>query len=410
MKLLVVAFANSVHTAKWINLVADEGWDIHLFPCVPDGLTHPLLRNVTIHHHTWLGYVRPPAENHVVMKGIKVPNRYFHDIIQKPRILKNPYFTGDRLIRLIKDENFDLVHSLELRSGGDITRYAKNNFKKRTKKPFPKWWATNWGSEIQIHGNLKNTRPVIDGVLHDCDFFSAECQRDVKLAIEHGLDSKKVVEPIIPVTGGFEAQKLAIQAAKIPTSKRKKIIVKGYQTWSGRALFTLKALEECADLLKSGGFEVDIYSGNYDVEVAAELTSQRCGVPFNTIPKLTPHEDILALHSQSRVYIAASIGDGISTSLLEAMACGAFPIQSNTSCACEWVEDGKTAYLTPPEDVGAMVTAIRKALTDDELVNSAASKNIETIQNRADRAVLKKHVLNMYENVTSMNLQDSAIL
>jgi hypothetical protein len=49
--------------------------------------------------------------------------------------------------------------------------------------------------------------------------------------------------------------------------------------------------------------------------------------------------------ANSRIYIGASRSDGISTSFLEALVLGAYPIQTNTSCGNEWVEKGFHAQL-----------------------------------------------------------------
>ena len=57
---------------------------------------------------------------------------------------------------------------------------------------------------------------------------------------------------------------------------------------------------------------------------------------------------MLRLHGRARVSIAISIGDGISTALLEAMAMGSFPIQTCTACADEWIIDGKSGFIVQP--------------------------------------------------------------
>ena len=48
LKILFVAMVESVHTARWINQIADQGWDIHLFPAYP-AMPSAELRNVTIY-------------------------------------------------------------------------------------------------------------------------------------------------------------------------------------------------------------------------------------------------------------------------------------------------------------------------------------------------------------------------
>ena len=41
-KILIVAMHGSPHTARWINLIAEQGWDLDLFP-VYSGLAHKLM-------------------------------------------------------------------------------------------------------------------------------------------------------------------------------------------------------------------------------------------------------------------------------------------------------------------------------------------------------------------------------
>ena len=37
MRILFVAMADSVHTARWISQIDDQGWDIHLYPSIDCG-------------------------------------------------------------------------------------------------------------------------------------------------------------------------------------------------------------------------------------------------------------------------------------------------------------------------------------------------------------------------------------
>src|SRR4029079_11681818 len=81
------------------------------------------------------------------------------------------------------------------------------------------------------------------------------------------------------------------------------------------------------------------------------------------------HARMLRLFAAARCYLGVSISDAISTSMLEAVALGAFPIQTNTSCCEEWIQDGKTGFSIPPDDVGVIADRIREALSNDELVD-----------------------------------------
>jgi glycosyltransferase involved in cell wall biosynthesis len=135
------------------------------------------------------------------------------------------------------------------------------------------------------------------------------------------------------------------------------------------------------------------------VLIASELLSNKIGIPVRIIPRRTKHKEILALHGKARISIGISISDAISTSLLEAIIMGSFPIQTWTSCANEWIIDGKTGILVPPELPEAIAKAIRLALTDDELVNNAAKENYFLTDKQLDQNFIKKESIRLYQTV-----------
>jgi glycosyltransferase involved in cell wall biosynthesis len=94
-----------------------------------------------------------------------------------------------------------------------------------------------------------------------------------------------------------------------------------------------------------------------------------------------------------------SISDGISTSLLEAMMMGTFPIQSCTACGDEWIGDGKSGFIVPAEEPREIAEAIRAALLDDALVDKAAEINLDTINQRLDYSKIQTQVVEIYKNV-----------
>ena len=138
--------------------------------------------------------------------------------------------------------------------------------------------------------------------------------------------------------------------------------------------------------------------------LAAELFRARTGVETIILPQGTPHREMLKAHGQARISIGLSISDAISTSFLEAMTMGSFPIQSDTSCANEWAEHGRTAFFVSPEDPEVVEAAIRRALTDDALVDSAATANWLTAQERLDANLIRPAVIEMYRRVVAGGL------
>jgi glycosyltransferase involved in cell wall biosynthesis len=152
-----------------------------------------------------------------------------------------------------------------------------------------------------------------------------------------------------------------------------------------------------ADVLKD--YRIKVYSvQSADVVMAGRLLSGRTDLAVEFLAPCS-HNEMLRRHGQARVSIGLSIGDAISTSLLEAMLMGTFPIQSNTSAWNEWVENGKTALIVPPDDPCAVAGAIRRAVADDALVDGASRLNWETAVARLDEKAIRPRVIGMYEEV-----------
>jgi len=110
------------------------------------------------------------------------------------------------------------------------------------------------------------------------------------------------------------------------------------------------------------------------------------------------HDRLLELFSSARIYVGISSSDGISVSLQEAMVCGAFPIQTDTSCANEWIEDSKSGFIVKVDDLPGITRAIKTALENDALVDSAADLNLKTAQERLDQKVVSSLSKSFYES------------
>jgi glycosyltransferase involved in cell wall biosynthesis len=83
--------------------------------------------------------------------------------------------------------------------------------------------------------------------------------------------------------------------------------------------------------------------------------------------------------------------------MLEALAMGAFPIQSNTACADEWLVHGETGMIVPPDDPYEIADALRRALTEDALVDNAAERNAQVAAERLDSEKIKALAVSLYE-------------
>jgi len=387
--------ADSIHTCRWVNQVTDQGWDVHLFPVASGGI-HPDLKNATV--HGLLNRRTPGLSRSVRVKGIKWPCRRGIGLADYALQMAAKSFTCvDRahcLANAVRRLKPDIIQSLEIQHAGYLTLDANNLLDGQ----FPPWIVTNWGSDIYLFGRLADHVDRIKKVLTACDYYSCECQRDVQLARQMGL--KGEVLPVLPNSGGFDLTRVAQFRQPGPTSQRRLILLKGYTGWAGRALVGLRAIALCAKELK--GYGIAVYLANEDVRIAAELVSGSAGIPVEVMPYCS-HEDMLRHFGRARISIGLSISDAISTTLLEAMVMGAFPIQSCTSCADEWIIHGQNGFIVPPEDPEPIAAALRQAVADDALVDRAAALNAQLARERLDQALIKPQVIAMYEKIAAQS-------
>lgn len=418
-RILFVAMQNSIHVARWVAQLAERGWDLHLFP-VSNAAPHPALRGVTIHWpmaRFWprltarllardpLALLRKPLSlDQKLFPGIatrsvtRLPSVGAVDILYRfvpglrgsgiaPRRLSP--FGPAVLAPLIERLRPDLVHSIEFQHAAYRVLWAREAAGK-----LPPWLATNYGSDIYHYRTIPEHREIIGRVLAAADFYACECRRDVALARELGFAGHAV--PVMPNAGGFAQEDLARLASGVPPSQRRIVMVKGYQHFAGRALTALDALERCADALQ--GYRIVVFSCMPNVKPRVRELARSGRLDIAALDHV-PHDEMLRLHGQARLYLGVGVSDAISTSMLEAMAMGAFPIQTNTACCDEWIEDGASGFIIPPDDVGVIADRVHRALAEDALVDRAAGINAETVRLRLDAAALRRQALAMYDQV-----------
>lgn len=90
-----------------------------------------------------------------------------------------------------------------------------------------------------------------------------------------------------------------------------------------------------------------------------------------------------ALQSASH-YLSASLSDGASSSLFEAMACGLFPIVSDIPANREWITDQKNGLLFSPGDDSYLAECIRRAIAGEPWMAKARDANRRLVEERAN--------------------------
>lgn len=372
---VLVCMVDSIHSARWIEQFRDQAIDFTLFPSTPNRAVHPRIIEMCAPgaSQTMTVTIEP-------LGGLLSVPLWILDLALGDRI------RGAWLRRLIGRIRPDFVHAMELNHGGYIAARAYRGLGNP-----PPLIATNWGSDIYWFSRFPRHERRLRALLRQASYYSAECHRDIDLAIEHGFTGRAF--DVFPNAGGLPANRLSL--AVEPPSTRRVIAIKGYESFVGRASTALEAVDLCAEDL--AGYQIVVYSANIRTQRLAAALARKSGLEIRCHPKNSlSHVQMLNLFASARVYLGVSLSDGISTSLLEAMASGSFPIQTDTSCANEWVEDGKSGFVVDAHAPRIIAHALSRAVNESELVDNAARLNLVTARERLNEDSIKLKALQFY--------------
>ncbi|QOV90177.1 glycosyltransferase family 4 protein [Humisphaera borealis] len=233
----------------------------------------------------------------------------------------------------------------------------------------------------ELESEFFRTGTAMEGAclrMADRIFSSSDCSRDW-CAREYGIDAANVptihtgvdVELFRPLGGSGSEQLTIVFVGNLSLNK-------GVGVLADAALRLV--LEFPSLRVKLLG------SPKPDLAESLRERAAACGVPnlFDFLG-FVDRNDVPRHLSAADVFAAPSCYEGGPGFVyLEAMACGIPVIACSGSGSSEAVVDGETGLLVPPNDSGALVTALRRLLSDTALRQSMGQRGRAEVLRRAD--------------------------
>lgn len=378
-KILIIGMFDSIHLARWLKQFEYEKVDFILFPSKKFKIINSELIKLVKSNNLAKFYL-PWQYSLIAIAGYV---DFFFSV------LGNLVGINSRKIRLkgiLSRVNFDFVHALEIQGAGYLYSELPKNIIDRNKLIL-----TNWGSDIYFYRNDLTHNEKITKAVSLAAYYSAECQRDYDLLRNYKFTGKKL--PCIPNSGGFTLKEL--NSYKKPSKQRKLLLCKGYGGLFGRVEVALPAIENA--LQSQSAFHVFFYSVTSDIEPLIKKLILKFGsrVKYSTVRKPIARDEILKLFSEALVYIGCSRSDAISTSFLEALVYGAYPIQTNTSCANEWVHRG-TICSVVSLDSRKITIELNRITNSPKLIDKAQINNFKVAHKLLSSEEIYKKALTFY--------------
>ena len=324
-RVLLVCMLDSIHTAHWVERFKNSDVIIEIYPSQKFRHLHPKI----IKQLGRSSNIKLAIHNRFIPLAVYGYLDFFLNEI--------PSKLGRRINRVrslqshLNKSNFNFVHALEIQGAGYLSAQLYL-------KPETQLIVTNWGSDIYYFKNIATDAALIRNLLRKTDRYSAECVRDYDLAREMGFSGLEL--PVIPNSGGN-----SYLMGDFASRKEFLIVAKCYGGRFGRGDLAIEAVTKLLQSEKD--FRIFFYSVSpeYEKRVIALQEKFPGRIDFSTISLGKSHSELMELFKRARIYLGCSVSDGISTSFLEALSHGVYPIQTNTSCANEWVEKGIHASL-----------------------------------------------------------------
>lgn len=245
-----------------------------------------------------------------------------------------------------------------------------------------------WGNDFTL---FAASNPLIAGqtrkALRRADALHSDCHRDMRLATRNwGFDSSKP-GIVLPSSGGvrtsifypepdsdFRRQLNISNDAPVVSNPR------GFRAYVRNEVF----FQAIPLVLKQRPEAVFVCAGMRGNPVA-ERWAGELGITDNVrlLPVLS-HDEMASLFRASNVTVSPSQHDGTPNSLLEAMACGCFPVAGDIESVREWITDKENGLLCDPTDKESIAHAIARAIEDQQLRAKAQAHNMTLVNEQAE--------------------------
>ena len=373
MKILFVSMP-SVHVIRWIENLKETNHELYWFDVLGRGKLETI--DSVIQFTNWTKRKIGSIKGEYFLSK-KIPFLY-EKIIPFLEITAN-----EALEKVIAEIQPDVIHSFEMQS------CSYSIFKTMEKHPKIKWLYSCWGNDLFYYKQFSSHIKKIKKVLKRVDFLHTDCYRDFEIAKELGFSRMHV--GVIPGGTGYKLEET--NQYKLPLIERKIILVKGYEHNLGRGLNVIKALESIIKNIQK--YDVVVFGAHQ--KVIDYIKTNQLNFEVFGRHELS-HQELMQLMGKSLFYIGNSVSDGMPNTLLEAIAMGAFPMQSNPGKVTEEIiENGVNGLLiNNAESIDEIKGVVLKAISYDEILQSASKKNHDIAIEKLEYSVNKKKVIQIY--------------
>jgi glycosyltransferase involved in cell wall biosynthesis len=417
MKILFVVDARSSISRNWITNIVQRGHQVHVissYPCSENIIPGATIHQVPIafaglsrvaHNGTVNSEQRPAFSGLLAslrvgaLSNLSSTVRFWLSPLELNRHVRKAH-------DLIAQTSPDLVHAMRIPFEGILAARA-------TPAATP-LLVSVWGNDFTLFADrnpliARHTRQT----LRRADGLHCDCRRDLNLAIRSWEFAPTKPSIVLPGAGGVDltlfhdGESESALRRQLGIAEEAPVVFnpRGFRGYvRNDVLFRAIPL-----VLSNHPQTVFIFSGMQSNPIAEKWVG---GLGIENSVRLLPvveHDRMAELFRLADVAVSPSLHDGTPNSLLEAMACGCFPVSGNIESVREWITDGENGLLCDPTSKESVARALVRALEDNQLRNRARACNSAVAVERADSERITLEAENLYRRVADRTLSSVAV-
>jgi glycosyltransferase involved in cell wall biosynthesis len=393
MKILFIADGRSPTAQNWIHYFVDLGAEVHLasmFPCRLDFN----LASITLIPVLFLGASDPIQGSDSRTEGVKA--RLLRNIATpgvrtwlRHQLVPNSLSrSAPKLRSLILGLQPDIIHAMRIPYEGMLTALVQNSLP----QPRTPTIISVWGNDFTLHAPATRRMSRLTLLaMKTADGLHTDCHRDQAFGFSWGFDIGKPAI-VLPGAGGIQRnifcpsetnpQPVVINPRGVRTYVRNDTFFRAIPLVLARqpqTRFVCPAMENQS--------EIGRWVNSLGIQQAVDLLSRQS------------RSEMANLYRQAQVVVSPSTHDGTPNTLLEAMACGCFPVAGDIESVREWITPGTNGLLVDPSDPQDLADAICEGLQNSELRTRSYVINQTLVQDRAEYSMVMKKATQFYHQL-----------
>ena len=369
MRILFVADGRSPTALNWMRYFVERGDEVILastFACQPD----LKLAGFEVVPVAFSGVKSVPTQPNQRRRGLwGASSLRLRTVIRQwlgPMTISR---AAQRLKGLVEKTRPDLVHAMRIPYEGMLAADAGG---------LVPLLVSVWGNDFTLHApSTPLMRHYTEWTLKSADALHADCHRDIRLGKKWGFSAQKP-SLVIPGSGGIRSD-MFFQAAHV-ADKPLVVNPRGFRAYVCNDVF-FQAIPLVLKQRPDARFACPTMAG--ERQVLDWIEKLGIATSVDLLPACSQAE-LADLFRSAQVVVSPTTHDGTPNSLLEAMACGCFPVAGDLESIREWITPRENGLLVDARDPQALAAAILRGLNETALRDHAAKMNAAVIAERAE--------------------------